>query len=174
MKTLLFCLFLSVFLSSCHQKEENVENKILLLPKKMEIYYPVGEESVEVTRNPSYKIYVLIDVSCSTCLLKFKLWDDYYKKIREHNSTQLVPVCSSKDNFELLKYWFENDKIYKISVPILLDTENKFKILNRDLFDGVEDIAILTDTANRILLIGNPLEDQQDKKIFLDYLKNGK
>lgn len=174
MKTLLFCLFLSVFLSSCHQEEENAENKILLLPKKMEVYYPVGEESVEVTGNPSYKIYVLIDVSCSTCLLKFKLWDDYYKEIREYNSTQLIPLCSSKDNFELLKYWFENDKIYRINVPVLLDTENEFKILNRDLFEGAEDIAILTDSADNILLTGNPLEDKQDKKRFLEYIKNSK
>ncbi|MDT4865706.1 hypothetical protein FQZ97_1005250 [compost metagenome] len=146
----------------------------IVLPEKTEVYYPKGADSTEISSRASYKIYAPIDVSCSTCLLKFKYWDDYYAEIREYNNTELIPVCSSKDNFESLKYWFENDKIYKISVPVLLDTENKFRVLNSGLFEETKDIAILTDADNRILYVGSPLENQQDKKIFLEYLKSSK
>ena len=52
---------------------------------------------------PNFKIYTLIDVSCSTCIISLEKWDKFQLEVKKLN-VAIIPVCYAKDKFELLKY----------------------------------------------------------------------
>lgn len=168
-----------VLLTSCVSKTQikNGSEISIAVPDRAEIYDPStgSSNTVLLKRKKSrYKIYTLINASCSSCVFKLEKWSDFQSKISGIHDVSIIPICFSHDNFELLKFAFENDKIKKIGLSLILDKEeNGFKKMNMELVNKYGDFTVLTDSEDNVLLQGNPMEDERDKTKFLLRIEKG-
>ncbi|HCW63091.1 MULTISPECIES: hypothetical protein [Leeuwenhoekiella] len=164
-KVLILSTIILVFFSCTNQAEiENVK-----VPEKIVSYNTetLKEEEVEMESIAGdFKIYTLIDVSCATCLINIEKWDAFAHE-KEANGLTVLPICYSKDNFELLKYLVESDKLGNVSIPLYLDTNNTFMHQNDSLISEHGKFTALTDTYGKILAKGDPTEDSDVKKKYL-------
>lgn len=163
-----------VMLYACKNENKKHEDKKLIFPSNMHIYTPfanVDESWININKS-TYKIYTLIDASCSSCFSKFKQWNDFQLQIDSLKNVKVVGVCYSKDNFELVKYLFETNEIEKVNFPIFLDINEDFKKLNGSLIKNPLKFSVLTDSNNKILLIGDPINNKNDKELFLRNIRN--
>jgi hypothetical protein len=162
-------LICCMFLFSCKQGNKADTGKLLIIPKHIEIFNPYLPNIPDSTlfSGSKTKIYTLVNASCSTCLLHLKEWDDFETNINKLKDVQVIVVCESDDNFQLLKYLFESKKMDKILLPIVLDLDNKFISLNVSLLSREGDLTVLTNSNNKILLSGNPIKNKKDKKRYM-------
>lgn len=170
MKNILIVLC-TLLLCSCAKIENQNKGKKVFIPENLTIY-SVGDAQVINILNPvnnHYIIYTLIDVSCATCLLKLEAWNKFYSEI-EDSTVSFIPICHSKDDFELLKYLAENNQIEKLKFPLYLDTENQFIPLNKLLISDTGEFTVLTNSEHKIILSGSPLDDQNLKKEYLSLI----
>lgn len=167
-------LFYFLLISSCNNTENQHKGQKINIPNKM-LAYTVDDIQIHEVNNISNDqqptIYTLINVSCSTCLLKLEQWNTFYSEI-ESNKISFVPICHSKDDFELLKYLAENNQIGNLKFPLYLDIENQFIHLNESLISDIGDFTALTNSKNQIILSGNPTEDQNIKKEYLNLINS--
>lgn len=165
-------LILAVILIVACNNKENAKQK-LILPTNYEIYNPYLGSNIHdsFTTNKNLKIFTLVDVSCSTCLLKLEKWDKFNIEINKY-SVELIPICYSKDNYELLKFLFENNRIAKISIPLILDINEEFIKANKNLITVNGEFTALVDNENKIILDGNLIDDENIKNSFLAKIKS--
>jgi hypothetical protein len=165
-----FLLLNIVWLTSCtsHKKENSPVVKVVM-PAHTEIYNPY----ITNTNNRSagdghsqFKIYTYINVSCSSCLEKLAKWDLFQSQNPDFSKVAIIPVCHSRDNFELLKFLFESHKLPNIHLPLFLDIKDSFVNQNLTLA-RTGDFTALTDGEDRVLLTGDPLENKDVKDQFL-------
>lgn len=159
---------------SCKNGHQQAKAVVVKMPGRIEEYNPYIRNAdsprlMQNERKPALLIYTLIDVSCSTCILKLDKWSDFISEIKSdrRNLLSIKPVCFSEDHFETLKFLFENNRIEKFAYPLLLDLENKFMSENPTLVSRRGEMTVLTDTANKVLLAGNPLENKEDRDLFI-------
>lgn len=166
-------MLISMHLISCKAPAGDTQTKqALRLPDSLEEYYPYNKPAdinrLKSRKTSDLRIYTLVDVSCSTCILKLGKWNTFYQELK--NSGQqfpdLKPICFSEDHFETLKYLFESNQISKIDFPLLLDVENKFIAENHGLVK-MGEMTVLTNARNEVLLAGNPIENHEDREKFL-------
>ncbi len=168
----IFVLYILLFFSCLdHNTKDRIALKVII-PQHVEIYNPFIADTIIQNLNnyKQRKIYTLINVSCATCLFKLQKWDSLQL---EHPNIAIIPVCHSRDNFEQLKFLFENNKIARIHIPLLLDLEDSFAIKNNSLMKS-NNLTVLTDGGDRVLLNGDPLESEIDRKKFFGLLKLSK
>ena len=77
-----------------------------------------------------FKIFTQINVSCATCIQKLAKWQNFIKQLDGCDSIYLIPVCKSKDKFELIKYlrsgwrafWYNNTaSLFNMSLKLPFD-----------------------------------------------------
>ncbi len=173
---LFFCI---ASLSGCtNPKPKDTGNELrIIVPGHLEAYNPFLTDTIKSQlvlddHTKRFKIYSLINVSCSSCLLKLEKWNDLYTKLINPKNVSIVLMCYSKDNFELLKFLFENHKIPKIELPLMLDYEDNFRKQNQSLTNKLGDFTVLTDDNNRVLLTGNPIENKNEMNEFVRAMQN--
>lgn len=171
-------LFYILLLAACANQKNNAPEKgqAVVMPKNIEIYNPsLGTELKNpAVDNTGLKIYTLIDVSCSTCLLKLEKWSQLQAELKDVKQVSVIPVCYAKDNFEMIRFLFESDKVGKIELPLVLDLDNNFKKANPNLVVEYGEFTALTDNTDHILLTGNPIENKNDKDKFLQKIADTK
>jgi hypothetical protein len=169
------CIFLLlnlVWLFSCAPKKNYAEGVKVVMPRDIEIYSPLGADTSRrfLTDNHSpLKIYTLINTSCATCLSKLEKWDKFQSDYPDFSKVPIIPVCFSHDSFALLKFLFYGHKIKSMRLPLVLDLKDSFYRLNRTLVK-TGDFTALTDAEDRIVVPGDPLENEKVRKRFLDAL----
>jgi hypothetical protein len=67
----------------------------------------------------------------------------------------VIFICYSKDNFELVKYLSENEKI-NFPFPYIFDTNDKFSQQNPLFKQGHPYQTVLVNKNNEILIFGDP------------------
>jgi hypothetical protein len=173
MKQLTYLLLGILTFSSCNRHKEKSTGQKIVLPGQVEIYNPFLTKTpiTSPLNNNNVKIYTLVDVSCSTCLLKLEKWDKFQDEVQQYHVT-VVPICFAKDSFEILKYLFENNQIGKVSLPLVLDLKDEFIRQNRALISDIGELTVLTDADNNILFSGDLLDDQTVKAGFIRKIRN--
>lgn len=166
-------MLVSIHLTSCNAPASDEQAKqAIKLPEKLEEYYPYTDPAdinrLKSRETSGLRIYTLVDVSCSTCILKLGKWNTFYQEIKNAGQQfpDLKPICFSEDHFETLKFLFESNQISKIDFPLLLDVENKFIAENHGLVK-MGEMTVLTNSRNEVLLAGNPIENHEDREKFL-------
>ncbi|MEI6865150.1 hypothetical protein [Flavicella sp.] len=150
---------------------EKTLGKKIILPTKLKSYnsFPnIIADSLQMSF-ASYKIFSHINVSCSSCIDGIKNWDSLvpdFIKVR----TSIYLICSSKDNFELIKSIFESNKLKGFSYPIFFDNENKFIEKNPFMKVSTHFETVLTDNNNNIILMGNPIYSEETKELYFKEL----
>lgn len=173
-------MLISTLFSSCKGKLKNsYENQEIIVPKQMDTYNPSAGDTGIISLSDStgrLKIYTLINASCSSCLLKLKKWGHFQAQISSMKNVSIIPVCFSNDNFELLKFGFENNTLPKVPLLLILDHDGpgSFRAQNQSLISKSGEFTALTDANNHILLMGNPTENAGDSSKFIEQLQKSK
>jgi hypothetical protein len=174
MRSAYCCLLLNALLlwSCSHQKKGDGEGVKIVMPTNIEVYNPfIADIHDQYARDEhkQFKIYTLINVSCATCLLKLEKWDRFQSQNPGFSKVAIIPVCYSEDHFEQLKFVFENQKISPIRLPLVLD--DSFAIRNKALVNP-ENFTALADAEDHVLLTGRLLGKDNDRKKFLQVIRD--
>lgn len=176
MKPISYMLLLSMLLLyACnnHKKEYSRGVKINM-PTQTAIYRPFDTDTnsrhVAADHSP-FKIYTYINTSCSSCLMKLKGWDKFQSENPDFSKVPIIPVCFSKDNFELLKFLVESHKLPSMHLDMILDLKDSFATLNKGLVRS-GDFTALTDAEDHVLFTGDPLTNPKVKNRFLQAVTN--
>lgn len=165
----MFIVFASC--SNGNKHSDDYLDKTIVFPDDLEIYNSILQKSdfLSGSKSSQLKIFTVINVSCATCILKLDKWESFLSEMKEcSRKVLLIPVCTSEDKFEMIKFLFENNRVGKVSYPLLLDSTGSFIKLNKQQFtDDMQGIAVLTNSDNKVLLTGNPIEDKADKLKFV-------
>jgi hypothetical protein len=168
-KLVFIVLMVTSFMSCNNDKEVINELGVVLVPEKLIAYNYSDSTSTSIGFGKKYRLYTSINVSCSTCIFELEDWRLFATGKMEY-TFDFYPICYAKDNFEMLKYLFENEDIKPLNFPLFLDADNEF-ITNNELLVSMNDnITILTDSDNNILLSGNPIHDPELMKEYVNLL----
>lgn len=118
--------------------------------------------------NQDFKIIIYIDGNCSNCISELNSWNQLIEKnklkiplskyifiIGTQNIYMTELLMKKLDNFKG-NYWFDiNDTFFNSN---MLDSNNK------------HTYTFLLDSANRVKLIGSPLNNPTLTKLYLDFI----
>lgn len=167
-------IFLLLVTTSCQnsgrkQIEQLVEewtNREILLPEKP-VFTRLATDTVSYTIPPArHKIIVFVDsVGCISCKLQLPRWKTLINELDSLSDTTIpfLFFFQTKDVSEL-KYVFKRDDF---SLPVCIDTEDKFYKLNR-FPDNMMFQTFLVDADNRVRVIGNPIHNLSVKELYLN------
>lgn len=169
-------IFLLLVTTSCQnsgrkQIEQLVEewtNREILLPEKP-VFTRLATDTVSYTIPPArHKIIVFVDsVGCISCKLQLPKWKNLINEVDSLSDTAIpfLFFFQTKDVSEL-KYVFKREDF---SLPVCIDTEDKFYKLNR-FPDNMMFQTFLVDADNRVRVIGNPIHNLSVKELYLKKL----
>lgn len=150
---------------------DNSLGKKLIISDSLELYHPFPSSiNNKEVLSPKLKIYSHIDASCGTCIESLKAWNNLIPEFNRKN-VEVVLICTSDNNFELLKYYFESKEITNFSHPLLLDHNNDYLRQNEFMSKSKNFETVLTDKNDEILLLGNPNFSIKIKELFFNEIK---
>ena len=156
------------------KKEEAVSavkewmGKEILFPKNS-IFTIRGTDTIDFALNASdYKIVSYIDTAgCVACQLKLAEWQRFMDEVDAASSTHtpFIFYLYPKDTKDLLIEFRREAFDY----PVCLDEKDEFNRLNK-LAGSKALRTFLLDKENKIVAIGNPIENPNVKKFYLKLL----
>lgn len=155
-------------LESLTKVVKNTLGQELSIPDNIYLYKPFSnykKDSVEI-KNSELKIYAEVNVSCGTCIKKIRKWISFIEESKNSNIPVII-VMNSEDNFKLLKYMINSGDITDFPYPFFLDKDNEFSKINEFIKNSDGFKTILTDKNNRIILLGNPLQSEKMKELYI-------
>lgn len=181
----LFFSICIVTVLSCNEKKQNrdkikllesvVENTLnekLNLPQNLEVYTPFSNYLVDECNifNSEYQIYSRVDASCGTCIGDINKWNELINEFYKYK-VPIILICSSDDNFELIKYLCETGKIKDFKYPLFLDKNNEFVKNNNFMASDINFETVLTDKNRSIIALGSPVYSTGIKDIYIKEIK---
>lgn len=171
---LLLASLLIIIACQDKKKEEAVSaikqwmGKEILFPKNS-IFTIRGKDTIDFTLNASdYKIVSYIDTAgCTTCQLKLAEWQHFMDEVDAASSTHtpFIFYLYPKEVKDLLIEFRREAFDY----PVCLDEKDEFNRLNK-LAESKALRTFLLDKENKIVAIGNPIENPDVKKFYLKLL----
>lgn len=174
-----YCIlaFVLSFISCKDVSKERVYNithewigKEIKLPKDI-IFTNYLSDTVNYSiSDNSYKVVTYIDsTGCASCKLQLLKWKDFiaYTDSASDKRVQFLFIFQPQDENKLL-YVLKRDEF---NLPICIDTNNKF-IFSNHLPKGDDFHTFLLDNNNRVIAIGNPIQNPLIKDIYFYQLFN--
>lgn len=173
-------IFVLLCLASCEKKQGNEKvdilksaiqknlGKKLSIPMDLKTYSPFKgymADSLQIAHT-ELKVYTRINTSCPTCIEGLQKWVKLSSELIKYRIPVIV-ICTSSDNFELMKYLCENKTIKEFPFPFFLDIKNDFINKNPFMKTSTELETVLTDSQDNIILIGNPIHSEDTKMLYL-------
>ena len=128
-----------------------------------------GKDTIDFALNVSdYKIVSYIDsAGCTTCQLKLAEWQSFMDEVDAASSarTPFIFYLYPKNVKDLLLEFRREAFDY----PVCLDEKDEFNCLNK-LASDKNLHTFLLDKENKIVSIGNPMENPSVKKFYLKIL----
>lgn len=177
MSKLLLGLCVCLFMASCSESEKarlsrlvnEWEGKEILFPARS-IFTVQGKDTVDFEfRDAEYKIVTYVDsVGCTGCKLQLHRWKELVAEV-DSLSGGNIPFLfffHPKDLKELRYLTRRDDFAY----PVCFDETDSFNRLNR--FPGEMMFqTFLLDRSNRVIALGNPVQNPQVKALYLNLMK---
>lgn len=163
-------ILIAILMFSCTGPAEKYKGQITF-SEQLEVYTPIKAKGINnpfIADNP--KIYTLLNISCSTCLLKLKKWDAFQEELKG-TEVSVIPICYSKDDFELLKYLCESNKLGNLQLSLYLDVNEQFMEQNKTLMSESGELTVLANSEDEVVLTGSPIEDPEIKQKYLEEIK---
>lgn len=159
----------SVKIKSLESVVETTLNKKLNIPDSLGVYAPFSKYIANESNilNSEFRIYSRVDASCGTCIGDINTWYELIPEFSRYK-VPIILICSSDDNFELIKYFCETGAITNFGYPFFLDQNNEFVRNNKFMATDKSFETVLTDQNNNILAVGNPVHSKGIKKIYLN------
>ena len=156
------------------KKEEAISSvkewigKEILFPKNS-VFTIRGKDTIDFSLNESdYKIVSYIDTTgCTTCQLKLAEWQRFMDEVDKASPTHtpFIFYLYPKEVKDLLIEFRREAFDY----PVCLDKKDEFNRLNK-LAESNALRTFLLDKENKIVAIGNPIENPNVKKFYLKIL----
>lgn len=175
MKASLFLLLLFLIVSSCNTKKKEISrlvkewsNKEILFPDQLEAHIFGRDTNCPDIWKAKYKILNYTDTSgCTECKMQLYGW----KQLKQQtDSLQLdlsyvfIAWVEQYEELETLQ------QINKCDIPFFYDRTGQMKQLNH--FPEKEGFqTFLLDSANRVVLIGNPVSNPDIRDLYIRALK---
>jgi hypothetical protein len=122
-------------------------------------------------QNAKYKIVVSIDALCIPCKESLLYWNLYLKELPLKKIIQPVFFINAGNKIELQKEFIGMDFCY----PTFIDKNDIFYKINK-ISENPYYQAMIIDSKNKILFIGNPICDnelrEQFQRTIMEILKN--
>lgn len=172
---ILFLASLLIITACQNKKKEEAINSVkewigkeILFPKNS-IFTIRGKDTIDFSLNVSdYKIVSYIDTAgCTTCQLKLAEWQRFMNEVDAASSTHtpFIFYLYPKNVKDLLIEFRREAFDY----PVCLDEKDEFNRLNK-LAESKALRTFLLDKENKIVAIGNPIENTNVKKFYLKLL----
>lgn len=153
--------------------KDSLIGKIINLPDSMETYSPnkkdIYLDSAQLF-HATFKIFAFINVSCVSCIPDIAKWDSIAPIFMEHG-VPVILICDAKDNFEYVKYLFEQKIIRTYRFPLFFDTRNVFYKKNLFIRQDLAHQTVLTDVNNKIIATGSAIYSNEIKEHYLQRIK---
>ncbi|ROT19287.1 DUF1573 domain-containing protein [Muribaculaceae bacterium Isolate-113 (HZI)] len=175
-RIILFVAFLNLI--SCNQKNIDKENAIALwLGKEIVIpegsIYQIGDTAVEYCFDAAdFKIVTYIDsTGCTACRMKLNEWDKFINELKGIDDVEInfVLIIDSKDKYKITDILKTNS----FDHPVIIDTEFGFSKLN-EISENVKLHTFLLDDDNKVVIVGNPINNPKIKELYYKLLKQKK
>lgn len=160
-----------VTMVGCHRKKATPEwqaftrhvvetyvNQTVSLPDSLPSQHP---ETIDSIYRAPLKIVVVVDLDCSTCLLKFDYWNQFADRLYQRKGIRIpllfyINTCKSEKLDERMAAFTSHPWVY--------DRQQAFNAAN-GLYDP-QFQALLLDADQRILLIGSPVGNDKLEKLY--------
>lgn len=167
MKTIFiyFCLLIMVVIISCKNNNslESLFNKQLLLPKDV-VFTTQGRDTISLNVDGLKIVYYIGQHQCFSCSLKKSTmgrFSSYVDSLFKKKIPILIYLnVNSISDANLL---IERDQI---DFPLGIDLNNSF-ISENGFPTPLPYNCFLLDSANRIILIGNPIQNTKIKELYI-------
>lgn len=143
---------------------ETYVNQTVSLPDSLPVEHP---EIIDSIYRAPLKIVVVVDLDCSTCLLKFSYWNDFTKRLYERRGIHIpllfyINTARSDGLAERMADFTSHAWAY--------DPDQLFNAAN-GLYDP-QFQALLLDAEDRIILIGNPMDNPKLEALYEKTIAN--
>jgi hypothetical protein len=175
-----FLLFVSLFVIGC--KKENQRNRLAQIIQEWqgkEILFPSniiftlhGRDTLtyKIPASP-HKIVVYVDsVGCTACDFSFSEWKKFVDEVGRatFGSVPVLFFFHAKNPIEISR----SLRIYNIDTPVVFDLNDELNTLNR--FPSNQDFqTFLLDENNRVVFIGNPVNNRSIRNLYLSEITDG-
>lgn len=171
-------VLIALILSSCENSgKKNViallqewEGKKIIFPSNP-VFTIRGEDTVDYQIQETWKILTYIDsTGCTGCKLNISEWQKIMDTV---DSFSLRPVqflffLSPKNGMEI----YQKLRVAHFDYPICVDIEDSLNNLNN--FPQIEAFqTFLLDRDNKIIAIGNPVNNNKIKELYLKIIQGG-
>jgi hypothetical protein len=179
---LFFLVFFFVAISPTGCKKDNQRSEIsqivqtwqgkeVLFPENI-IFTIHGRDTVayEIPAS-SYKIIVYVDsVGCTSCRLHLDKWQEIISDVDSlTNATVPILFFFHAKNLREISHFLERDKI---NTPVVFDLQDELNTPNQ--FPTHQQFqTCLLDEDNKVILIGNPVNNQTIREMYLSKISTG-
>lgn len=139
----------------------------LKLPKDLTLYTPFSNYKADSTQiaQADLKIYSHVNTSCGTCVQNITKWNTTALNFSKYN-VPVILMCTSKDNFELIRFLCETKEVKSFPYPFFLDAQKDFVDSNGFMREHEHLETVLTDKNGNILVMGNPTHSENFYKMY--------
>ena len=168
---ILLCL---ISFSACQNRREKEIKQFITSWEGKEIILPSSWQDArdslwKAAIHKQFKIFTYVDTNgCTECQLKLYDWERLNKKLDslDKNATILYIVHNKYS-----KYIESIKKRNNVTFPFFLDEENKIGKLNH-LSSKLLYRTFLLDSTNKIILFGNPIQNEQIWNLYKQTITN--
>lgn len=159
----LLLMLLMLLILACNKASKHELDNIVSVWMGKEVILPGLNKFNIQNSNPSgLKIVTRINGNCYSCLMQLKEWQIIKEDISQ---TVSIPfyfyiVVSDSTMYKIL-----NKQEIHFNYPVIFDPFDEFRKLNR-LEDNSIFHSMLLDSNNRILLIGNPVNNMKMQNLY--------
>lgn len=170
----LIFIILIFFFCSCNNRNKEIENELSqILGKDVELidtlsYFSINRGLYNDSIPHQMKIVSYIDGSCGSCLYALASWKELLKSkdfenvffrlyVKTYNLNQLSLILEEID----------------FNYPVVVDFQNQFYEKN-NIQNQINYETLLVNKDNKILLVGNPLLNDEIKNLYLEAISKYK
>ena len=163
---------------SCNktQKENEIENIVeqfigdtILLPVIDSVLLNDSVYQRDFLYKSKLKITTFIQGDCPICVDELEKWNDLYQYSKSEKDLKIYFFTSIPDIYHF-KENFYKDNIHKY--PLLLDNEYAYIDKNNLTLHKKTYQTFLSDSANKIILVGNPIYNNEIYDLYITEIKN--
>lgn len=167
---------IGLLLFSCKETEKDRIMRLVQEWEGKEIMYPdnvrftVFGNDTDMVKKNKYTIVTYVDsIGCTSCKLQLTRWKRLIAQLDSMNNTSFLFFLHPKNKKEMT-YVLKRDNF---THPVCLDEEDAFNKLNKFPTDMTFQTFLL-DTNNKVVAIGNPLQNTKVKELYLKIILGDK
>ncbi|MBR4973945.1 MAG: hypothetical protein IKY60_00005 [Bacteroidales bacterium] len=176
-RLIIYISIVMYIISSCNSEHRKIRQTLrnfskleISIPDNIQCIYNKTISAIKVDTMHSYKFIIFYDWNeCSSCKLSaIKELIPIYKTAYQNNCSVIMIFSPHQTYAESLisEVFYQN-----IEIPIYIDTENTFKLINPEIPSDPRFHYFLIDDKHHPIFIGNPISNKELWDLFTETLR---